>query len=422
MRLRQILVFLIFACGVAGSAQADERAWFFSNNSLTEVAVTLGGREWTPTWAIALPPHQANSPIVWGGGRYLVWSASTGAGHWLVRLDTRSRQLAVFPVALDGPASLAIERDTTRLVVLDPSALYVVDVEQLSVLAQIAMPGVPTESRSLAVAQRRIFAGHHTEDGSISEVVVLHAWTLEEIRRIPGVWYVQASRDERHVYLQTDTASGVVAQVWEVGTLTQGGSNTVVSWARTLGFFVASLFSGGPTAVSASLWDQNTLAQVASAVVPQPHTVTDAEAVQASPHSPIVLRTFSSLYGVRSRSIQVFEPTTFTMIKQIWQAPFDTFGSKLVMLGPPDPLLGFSAVENASTRTVLLEWGALPDIAEYQVVVGSAPGLSDLATISAGRRPNLMIRGVPPGTYYVRVRAINDLGAIESPERRLRAI
>jgi hypothetical protein len=164
------------------------------------------------------------------------------------------------------------------------------------------------------------------------------------------------------------------------------------------------------------------LASVAGAVVPQPHTVRDlAELVQPAPPSPFVLRSQSCLYGVCGRSIQVFDSRTFTMVKHMWQAPFDTVGSKLVMLGPPDPLGHVNAVENVSTRTVLLTWQPPPDIGEYEVVVGTAPGLSDVATIRTGGLPLLMIRGVPPATYYVRVRAINDAGAVESEERRIEA-
>jgi hypothetical protein len=420
MRLHCILIACAVVCGAASPAAAQDRAWFLAGNGLTEVAVTAGGRDWTPTWSIALPPHQPTSPLVWGGGRYLVWSASRDDGHWLVRIDTRSRQLAVFPLALDGDASLAVDRATTHLIVLGGSALYRVDVARLAVVAQLAMPGVAGESRSVAVAQGRIFAGRNTEDGSIREVVVLDG-TFAEVRRIPGVWYVQASRDERHVYLQTSTMFGVVAQAWDVGTLTQTGSGTVNSWAHTVGSLLVSLTNLGGTLYAAA-FDPTTLVRTAAAVVPQPHTVRDlAELVQPAPPSPFVLRSQSCSYGVCGRSIQVFDSRTFTMVKHMWQAPFDTLGSKLVMLGPPDPLGHVNAVENVSTRTVLLTWHPPPDIGEYEVVVGTAPGLSDVATIRTGGLPLLMIRGVPPATYYVRVRAINDAGAVESEERRIEA-
>jgi hypothetical protein len=421
MRLHRILAACALACAAAIPAAAEERAWFLAGNSLTEVAVTAGGREWTPTWSIALPQHQPFSPIVWGGGRYLVWSASRDDGHWLVRVDTRSRQLAVFPITLDGPASLAVDRATTHLIVLGPSALYRIDVARLAVIAQLAMPGVATEARSVAVAQGRIFAGRNTEDGSIREVVVLDQ-AFAEMHRIPGVWYAQASRDERHVYLQTATFYGVVAQAWDVGTLTQIATGTVGSWAHTVGGLLVSLSSWGAAALYLAAFDLNTLVRTAAAVVPQPHTVRDlAELVQPAPSSAFVIRSHSCLYSVCGRSIQVFDARTFTMVRQMWQAPFDTVGSKLLMLGPPDPLGHFNAVENVTTRTVLLTWQPPPDIGEYEVVVGSAPGLSDVATIRTGGVPYLMIRGVPPATYYVRVRAMNDAGAVESEERRIEA-
>jgi hypothetical protein len=73
--LQQTVVASIFACGLATSAAADQRAWFLGANGLTEVAVTAGGRAWTPGHAIALPQHEPISPTLWDGGRNILWFA-----------------------------------------------------------------------------------------------------------------------------------------------------------------------------------------------------------------------------------------------------------------------------------------------------------------------------------------------------------
>jgi hypothetical protein len=41
---------------------------------------------------------------------------------------------------------------------------------------------------------------------------------------------------------------------------------------------------------------------------------------------------------------------------------------------------------------------------------GTAPGLSDITNLDVGPTTALTVNGVPPGTYYVRVRAANVTG------------
>lgn len=52
-----------------------------------------------------------------------------------------------------------------------------------------------------------------------------------------------------------------------------------------------------------------------------------------------------------------------------------------------------------------------PPPTAYLVEAGSASGLSDLATVSTGSAGTSFLASAPPGTYYVRVRAINGAGA-----------
>jgi predicted nicotinamide N-methyase len=66
--------------------------------------------------------------------------------------------------------------------------------------------------------------------------------------------------------------------------------------------------------------------------------------------------------------------------------------------------------------TVTLSWlaptggGGVPT--SYILEAGSAPGLSDIATVSTGAAATaITATAVPNGTYYVRVRAANAAGA-----------
>lgn len=77
---------------------------------------------------------------------------------------------------------------------------------------------------------------------------------------------------------------------------------------------------------------------------------------------------------------------------------------------PPGPVFALSG--RASGSTVSLEWAA-PSVGtgpfQYRVEAGSTPGFSNLATVSVAV-PSLVTVGVPPGIYYVRVRAVGAAG------------
>jgi hypothetical protein len=77
---------------------------------------------------------------------------------------------------------------------------------------------------------------------------------------------------------------------------------------------------------------------------------------------------------------------------------------------PPARPTGLSA--SGSGSTVNLQWTAPSGNAHTGFVIeaGSAPGLSNLAVLSLGNVTSFST-SAPPGTYYVRVRAVNSRGA-----------
>jgi hypothetical protein len=77
---------------------------------------------------------------------------------------------------------------------------------------------------------------------------------------------------------------------------------------------------------------------------------------------------------------------------------------------PMPPVLSTPVV--VPNQTATLSWAGSPELTlGFSVEAGSAPGLSNLAFVPVMTGTTLTVPNVPPGTYYVRVRAWNYIGA-----------
>lgn len=83
-------------------------------------------------------------------------------------------------------------------------------------------------------------------------------------------------------------------------------------------------------------------------------------------------------------------------------------------VGPPVPRAPAGLASTVTGNAVALAWsagGPPAAITRYVLEVGSAPGLSDIFSgLDVGLQTSFGASGVPPGTYYVRVRAGNYRG------------
>jgi hypothetical protein len=82
----------------------------------------------------------------------------------------------------------------------------------------------------------------------------------------------------------------------------------------------------------------------------------------------------------------------------------------------PPTALAASVTGNSAT----LQWDDPGDTLEFEVEVGVLPG-RPIAILRVGKTRTVSYSGVPPGCYYVRVRAINELGRSE-PSNEIRVV
>ncbi len=119
--------------------------------------------------------------------------------------------------------------------------------------------------------------------------------------------------------------------------------------------------------------------------------------VTSAPFSPLVVEGVpNGLYYVRVRAVNALGTSAPSNEVEV------LVGCIAPPAAPPAP------VATVSGNTVALQWTAAAQATSYIVEAGSAPGLADFAAIPAG---TTSLGGpVPPGTYYVRVRAVNQCG------------
>ncbi len=94
------------------------------------------------------------------------------------------------------------------------------------------------------------------------------------------------------------------------------------------------------------------------------------------------------------------------LIGQVASGPSNEIAVVVSCAGAPPPT---GLIGGVHGELVTLTWGTVPGAAGYQVEAGSASGLANLAVLSAAAPGVATV--APPGTYYVRVRAVNACGA-----------
>lgn len=124
-----------------------------------------------------------------------------------------------------------------------------------------------------------------------------------------------------------------------------------------------------------------------------------------------VLHETSGLVAAFFNGVEVADLRTGHLVVR---APMRASPLGALVFGPPLPLAPVALTSVVNSSVVTLGWGApvRPEaVTRYVLEVGSAPGLRDIFTgFDVGLQTSFSANGVPPGRYYVRVRAGNYAG------------
>ncbi len=303
-----------------------------------------------------------------------------GLGYFLIRVDA-SGEISGLHGTVKGLSLAAVSGDGARLYVAEQG---------------------PAPSSEVVLTVR------DSDDGTLLSSVLLP----EEARRGP----VAVSDDERHLfvvtgYLSNPTVRKLEAQTGaELGHLTLPDPRGVItamaidSERQRLVVSVLDTTLGFP----GRLWTIDTLgmaqvAEVPTLGVPDGHVDIRAGRTVAS------ASTFVQRQSPVSPTFYI--ASTETGLVSATQTVEPAFGSYpiAIALRPSAPVLEPPSVTD---HTVTLTWAAPGFSTEAIVEAGSAPGLSNLAVLPvAGGQTTVTVPNVPAGTYYVRVRALNYVGA-----------
>ena len=447
MKVVSIVPASVFSVCVVGlfilstPAFADDRVWFWQSNVISELSFTNGGRDWALVERIDLPPHIPGSSeaILAGGGRYIVWTARLPGSFLnddrvIVWFDTRARTASYLPSqTLHGPVSFAVDRRSGRLVALDQSALYLVDLANPASVATIPFLAESNEQRSLAVARGRAFVGRQVFDMSRRippETAVFDLNARAVIGVILGAWQGQVSTDERQIiFLDTPQYDPIIGystnvDAWDVDTVTLSmGTRLPIDasprWFMLDNMLVAA-YPGGRAGVThlrghnprfffVPTFDVDFSGWFGNLGLTLRH---------ASSRSPVLALSASqsTLFGCES-AVSVMDPMTATTVRVLDLQSFGlSCGATMLALASPTAPSGIRA--KVTDRNVTLDWEPPPDVGDYEISAGVAAGRRDVVFRTRGVT-SVTVNDVPPGQYFVRVRALNEVGAADSTEIRV---
>lgn len=396
-----------------------------ATNTLWEAAIDVD--RLSAVQARVTVPGNGSSPIVAAGGQFVLWQIVQSSGALDIAFDRRSGATGVVP----GTCTGVPDPSRARLFTCLAGAIGIVSPSGVSTL-----PGTDgLQPRAMSDDGTRVYASRVLDPGPPvqHELVAIDASSGTRLGAIPigvapasvtpaedkeSVWVISArpTAPERPLLRRFDWPSGD-----ERVTVALAVGSPPLSWfthriagvdsarnrlvlATTQGFYrvqdgVSTGFhlfdmESGTTlgaVVSVAGWGPASLDRGSGDVL------AISQSTMAIPLDPAPWLVRASLDD--GRELSRFRLDTTRFLRAV------SFGT------PPRPPVLAAPVESPP-RTVSFAWTPSTDLTRgFTVEAGSAPGLANLAVLPVLAGTRLTVPGVPPGTYYVRVRAWNDIGA-----------
>jgi hypothetical protein len=418
----------LLACAAASSAalDADTRIYVRGESLLIEADVHAGLMRVLP-----LPPNTNCPPVATADGHYMAWLAQSQSAHHPMVFDVVSGGVAdLTPLSLSFNSCPYSDPRAPRL--LFPHGIFdrIWVVESLGLARPLVASGLEDGSIALG-AGGELFYPRANDIGVMDVRSGALLRTIAPSSEAPSALAV--SLDGQRLYVARSVASSpdlpsggvmvtlhdslsgaTVAQFSAPGFQTHVPQLALDEAANRLLAVQTPLRAGSGVLFSL---DAGSLVQTGRWSTALRFGGVAVDANEGRTYA-LTVRTFpfggpGGCFESRLDALRTTDLTSFGGLT-VFGSPDNTtttgFCAEIGIATPPAAPAPIAAT--VSNRVVTLTWGAPARgvASDYQLEVGAASGASDLLVMRTGNR-NTFVSEAPPGVYFVRLRALNVLGA-----------
>lgn len=370
---------------------------------------------------ITVPVEIDSQPYLTPDGRLLIWYAGvfSGGPYRLVVFDLGSRALTVLPWAAGPPGVTLGNSQRAEIYVTAGQEALAVFEGGTRVVSSPAECSFSRQPSSVSADGRRLIASCVSVDGlphAVAYVVDIEGnrvvWQSDPSGPVGGLY---PSADGQDVY----RVQGSLITAWAL----DDGHD----WAQVTGPFSnhgnylhVDPGTGRVVAIGmleAATYEPRTLQTVATWPVPWsvPVLTTVASVAFDGPTGRLFMASGSqpAAAGTPFGEYHVLDPSTGAV--HFWGSAgargMPDVGWFIAAPAPPSPSALTIDVQGGEVSLSWTPGGAPATTTRYVLEAGSAPGRNDIISgLDVGLQPSFAASGVPPGMYYVRVRAGNFTG------------
>lgn len=365
---------------------------------------------------VSVPVEIGSHPYLTPDGRLLVWFAGaySGAPYRLVIHDVVSRELTVIPWAWPVPGNTLGNPRRPELYAAAGDALVALTAGGTRSLVSPAACLRSRNPEAVSADGRRLLAT--CSDSTLAFLtLVIDLDTQQVVWQADGFWLGVFSADGEFLYRQQSNLISRVSLAGGATTAQVTGPVTNAANYLHVEPGTGRLLAIGTT--EARLYTPDTLQPLASWTTPwSAPGFTNVASLAIEPSSGRTFIAAGSGVGAAGAPFGEYHVLATDTGSPVVSASAGARGIPdvgWVILAPVPPApLSLQATVAAGSAT--LSWSASPSTTattRYVLEVGSAPGLNDIiAGLDVGLQTSFGASGVPPGRYYVRVRAGNYTG------------